>query len=229
MKTKALKKNWILRSVGIVLMFTLISTCLLSSTLAKYITSASGTDTARVAKFGVTVASNPGLFKTTYEKVAGESYVGMNTVISSDKVVAPGTSGSAAGFSLSGTPEVAVRVKVNIDSAASIYGQGWVDEDGAKYDPIKWTLKKDGTAVSGVNQVSFDTLTTALDNISADYAPGNLATAAINDTYTIEWEWPFNVNAANDTKDTFLGDKAAAGASDLTIALKFNVTVTQID
>ena len=101
---KKTKKNHALRLMCIILLFTLISTCMMTGTLAKYVTEGSGSDTARVAMWGVTVnaasAAN-GLFSTTYA-TDDSTYGGALSVNSSstDKVVAPGTGGSITGFTI---------------------------------------------------------------------------------------------------------------------------------
>ena len=63
-----MKKNRMMRLASILLVATLMSTCTISGTFAKYVTTASGSDTARVAKWGVTVTANGALFDHVYEK-----------------------------------------------------------------------------------------------------------------------------------------------------------------
>lgn len=208
--------------LGLVLGLIALSAFLFSGTLAKYVTEGTGSDTGRVAKWGVTVNTNSGqAFKTQYETDEISGYSGTYTVqsVNTDKVLAPGTKGTVGGFSLSGAPEVATRVTVSVVDPSSALS-GWTAEDTSAYEPVVWTLKKNGTPESGVDKVSFATLATALNAIKADYAPN--AGFAAADTYTIEWEWPFN---GNDAADTFLGEKTTAP----TITLAYKVTATQID
>ena len=47
-----MKKNRIMRVFSVLLALTLISTCAISGTFAKYVTRAEGEDAARVAKWG---------------------------------------------------------------------------------------------------------------------------------------------------------------------------------
>ena len=56
------KKNWTLRAAVLMLALVLITSCFVGGTFAKYVTSGSGTDSARVAKFGVTVKANVDVF-----------------------------------------------------------------------------------------------------------------------------------------------------------------------
>ena len=51
-----MKKNVMMRLASFLLVAVLISTSAISGTYAKYVTQAEGTDSARVAKWGVTVA-----------------------------------------------------------------------------------------------------------------------------------------------------------------------------
>ena len=219
------KKNWVLRMMGICLMFTLVSTCLLGGTLAKYVTKGSGTDTARVAKWGVVVTSTGSdLFKTSYGNT--ETTTITNTVVSStaDRVVAPGTSGSAGGFSFTGTPEVACRVKVVVDTAASEieYWTLGVAGAGTAYEPVVWSING---SVCGSNG-TFAELLTALNSTTLEFAPGTDLSSVSTAGLAISWAWEFdNATGSNDVSDTYLGNKADAP----TINLKYDVTVTQID
>ncbi len=106
-----MKKNKMMRMASMLLILVLLTTCTISGTFAKYTTSASATDTARVAKWGIELAvTGEGVFSTEYEG-------GNKTVISSntDKLVAPGTKNeNGISFSIKGTPEVAFKVEVTL-------------------------------------------------------------------------------------------------------------------
>lgn len=218
-ETNTTKKNWVLRIVPLALIFTLISISLLASTLARYTATRDGGDSARVAKFGVTIASIPGLFAKEYstDPQAAIPYISVKASDTTN-VVAPGTEGTAVGFSISGTPEVAVNITVAVDASSKL--TGWTLDDGTPYEPVEWSIKKNNdTADTGL---TFDELKAKLELLSTDYAPNtNLGT----DTYTIGWKWPFNDSDAEDANDTYLGNKPEAP----TIALNYTITVTQID
>ena len=222
---KKRKKNRVLRLLFIVLLFTLISTCMMTGTLAKYVTEGSGYDSARVARWGVVVnASSPGsgLFSTTYAKT-DSTYAGTVTVDSTltngDNLVAPGTEGELTGFSITGTPEVACRITVSVDATQTVF-TGW-----GSYEPILWTLSEGGVPVTGVSDVSFGTLHTALNAISIDVPPGTDLSTLTGFDYVISWKWPFSVSDAYDVEDTALGNATTPPE----IALAFDITVTQID
>lgn len=222
MKTST-KKNWGFRLMLFALLFTLVSTCLMSGTLAKYITSSSGTDTARVAKWGVVISSTgTDLFSASYA-ADDTSYASItNSVSASVDVVAPGTTGTASGFSITGTPEVACLVSVTVDTTESEL-TGWTLAGDVAYEPIVWSIN--GT-VCGTNG-TFSELLTALDAIEIACPAGTDLSTIATSAYVISWAWDFDDNGAgtNDANDTYLGNKATAP----TITLVFSVTVTQID
>lgn len=119
-----MKKTNSMRVAAAMLALTLITSCFVGGTFAKYTTSASGGDSARVAKFGVEVNAGKSAFLDKYEtntETAGE-YKGKYSVASSDgaKVVAPGTSGTIDLFTISGNPEVAVKVNAVMDNINKI-------------------------------------------------------------------------------------------------------------
>ena len=102
-----MKKTKLMRAALLLLVLTLITSCFVGGTFAKYVTDGNSTDSARVAKWGVKITANGETFAKAYD-----SGITTKTVISADdsKVVAPGTSGSMAKMTLTGKPEVAVKV-----------------------------------------------------------------------------------------------------------------------
>jgi hypothetical protein len=101
---------------------------MISGTFAKYTTSGSANDSARVAKWGVTITADGNLFGTNYASNAADdnknSIVASSTNVASadgTNVVAPGTKNQTGlTYSISGTPEVATQVTVEI-TAQDIY------------------------------------------------------------------------------------------------------------
>ena len=235
------KKNWTLRAAVLMLALVLITSCFVGGTFAKYVTSGSGTDSARVAKFGVTVTASGDLFAKEYA-TDDQTVVGTiaKSVISTDKVVAPGTesNGDFVAATVTGTPEVAVRVSYKLDTA-TLQLENWKDGDGKFYCPLVFKVKTpDGnTVISGMEFQTAEAMKAALVNAVAaytkDYAPGTDLSGKAAETLAISWEWPFETGAENDkpannVKDTFLGDEAAAGRA-ATVSLTLATTVTQID
>ena len=205
-----MKKNIAMRIAAFLFILTMISTCAFATTFAKYVTSGSSIDEARVAKWGVEVVavSGDGLFASSY----GE------TVVSSDAdvdVVAPGTSGNLAGFTVSGAPEVDVEVTYS----ATLTLAGWV-VDGTDYCPIIFTIN--GEEITGATMAELKTAVEAkIAAASATYDANETIEGALN----VSWSWAYSTSNADDVKDTALGDAATAP----TIKLDVTCTVTQID
>lgn len=110
------KKNRTLRAAVLMLALVLITSCFVGGTFAKYVTSGEAGDNARVAKWGVSITAHDtgDVFAKEYDAIAGQD----NTVIAGGeyKVIAPGTKkDNAALVTLSGQPEVSVRVTYNAE------------------------------------------------------------------------------------------------------------------
>lgn len=205
-----MKKNIAMRVAAFLFILTMISTCAFATTFAKYTTSGDTTDTARVAKWGVTVTAvaeeNQKLFTNEYLN-ASEA-----TVKATVDVVAPGTSGELSKFTISGTPEV----KAQVTYAATLTLEGWVVE-GSDYCPI--VIKVGSTTCTGSTMEELkNKVATAVAAQGATYSVGE----PIEDTLVITWEWAYS---GDDAKDTALGDLATAP----TIKLDITATVTQLD
>lgn len=162
-----MRKNKMMRTAAVLGVATMLTASVLSGTFAKYTTTAEGTDSARVARWGVkiTMANDDSIFSSTYAKNSTDTQTNItNTVVAKthtdsvagDKVVAPGTSGETT-FSISGTPEVAFKLDVavsdnsaikvekdkDISMSAGEFADGEVKVKLTKdYEPIKFTLSK---------------------------------------------------------------------------------------
>jgi len=195
----------------------LITSSFVGSTLAKYTTQASGADSARVAKFGVTITANGEMFKKTYAKDSVTSIA--NTVVSSTehKLVAPGTKGELVECVLEGTPEVAVKV----DYEATLDLSGWT-VDGVDYCPLVITVN--GTEYKKDTMAELKTaVEDAIDAYDAEYAANqDLSLEGTVATPDVEWKWDFEGN--DDAKDTVLGNAGTA-----TVLFAMTTTVTQLD
>lgn len=255
-----MKKNVMMRVASILLVLVLMSTSAISGTFAKYVTTADVKDTARVAEWGVVVSATGSIFKDKYandgtiEKDKAGNEIAFTVDASGDKVVAPGTkSTDEMVFTISGTPEVAVNVDIDLNVNKNVYlaagtyldyTTGNATDDtftlSNTYQPLVFTLKN-GTGdvlVSG----TIDTVKAYLeDTISGYYAPNTNLATALNDakadgTYKLSWEWLFEQsNLIYDKADTYLGNVAAnlagidkTGAS-VEAEVQFVVTITQVD
>ena len=247
-----MKKNRFIKLASGLLVLCLMTTCVIGATLAKYTTATDTQDSARVAKWGVriTAAANSA-FDTEYAK-QDAGYTGTLSVesSSSEKVVAPGTSGSAAQFSISGTPEVAVRLSFALTEVKEVKltAGTYTNTDGATvtladdYMPVVFTLNNGSTDLATGTLAD---MATFLSTYTVDYAPNTDLSTTVP-TYTLSWAWAFDVSADADTADSILGDLAAGvigikkGEGESAIAIdtadystevsyKLTITATQID
>lgn len=258
-----MKKNKMMRIASVLLIAVMMSTCAISGTFAKYVTSDSATDTARVAKFGVVVEASGSLFGKQYASESGgngietwaNAHAGtVNDGAGTENVVAPGTQNDdGMTFSITGSPEVAVEVKIEIapkdstgaakdiflaagDYANMTTGNATDTFSSPEYHPVLFTLKKNGVAVK--TNATLSEIETYLEG-THDYAP-NTDLSETYGVYKLTWKWAFD---GNDEADTLLGDLAAGTALkpapvpdlvagtdyNLNIDFEIKITVTQID
>ena len=177
-----MKKNKMMRLASFLLVCVLLTTSVISGTFAKYITSDSASDTARVAKWGVEITADKDIFLSQYETHdEEEDGFGYDETFSvktasteedaeDDHLVAPGTNGAFT-FSITGAPEVAVNVAVSFSGnpeddaddlkmieipVNTVVGKDANGEDvetTEAYNPIKWTLKRSDEEVDDWDDV----------------------------------------------------------------------------
>lgn len=238
-----MKRSKLPKLAVLLLVLTLVTATFVSGTFAKYVTVGEGNDSARVAKWGVKVEVTGDGFKTTYGKDDVNSNVKGDTVISSEsevKVVAPGTSGDFGGISITGTPEVAVK----IETTATVELSGWnVGEGGEFYCPLVFKIGDktinglDYSAKTAGGEGSFENaIKTAIQNATTKELPAKSNLSDVGEDITYSWEWPFEnakgkVANQDNTLDTLLGDNAADGdkSNDPKISIIVTTTVTQIN
>ena len=242
-----MKKNKMMRAASALLVAVLLTTCAVSGTFAKYTTADDGTDTARVAKWGVTVtATGDNVFDNSYDDATNGATAGTKVVssVTTEDVLAPGTNGTLGGIAITGTPEV----MVDVDVTATLTLAGWTidhDNDPAtpneEYCPIVFTIDGetygtgDGVVTPTHTSANIDALQTAIKNaieskfssLTADNVGAN---EALDSSVSVSWAWDFNTAGTGDYDkyDTALGDLAAAGTAP-TIAFECEATVTQVD
>lgn len=229
-----------------ILILTLLSTSVISGTFAKYVTTAEGNDTARVAKFGVVLTAESDIFAPEYAKDGSGANTGVSVLADDTKdVVAPGTAGTMTAFTIAGAPEVDVKVDVTLAQVDPISmvtlpaGTGynnWTTADpadtydvAANYYPVVWTLKQDGAVKATGNLEAIQTYLT--DTLSGVYEVEDDTFDALNGSWTLDWAWAYE--NGKDAEDTTLGQVAAgvdtvAGAV-LNETFDFAITVTQLD
>ena len=233
-----MRKNKMMRTASGLLVATLLTSSVLFGTFAKYTTSGTGSDSARVAKFGVEITTKGTMFANAYntddKTVTGIAQSVINNSNDGKNVVAPGTSGDLIESTITGTPEVAV----NVNRKATLTLTGWEakqsadDESASYYCPI--VIKVDSTEYYGLNYSSADAFKAAVEAaIDADnhnYKPNTNLADKSTDTLDVTWKWAFegeNGTSVNhsDYADTYLGDQETAATIDLQVV----TTVTQID
>ena len=253
-----MRKNRFLTIAGCLMVLCLLTTCVIGTTFAKYVTGGETQDSARVAKWGVQLElSANDLFKNEYESDT-LAYTGV-TVKSHDDadVVAPGTvEGVAARFAITGTPEVTTHVIIsmtNVQDVVLVAGD-YLDETTADpddyfnlandYNPVVFTLRQ----VSGYDGVPFGspvvlksgTLAEIRDwlatySATAYYAPNT----DLDAVFEIVWTWDFAGANTNDKADTYLGNRAAGLANTdsvvagtdyvLNVGFQIDITIEQVD
>ncbi len=226
-----MKKNKMMRIASVLLIAVLMTTCAISGTFAKYVTDAEGSDEARVAKWGVTIEIDETIFSDSYLDTATDwtddedvATISVQATTEGDNIIAPGTQGSLAGFTVTGTPEVDVEVTYT----ATLTLEGW-EVENAEYCPIEITVGNETFKIGEGNITDVAGLKAAVEaaivDASATYHTNtNLST--VNDDLTVSWAWDYEGN--DDDKDTALGD-AAAEDNAATIKLEVSMTITQVN
>lgn len=237
-----MKKNFMMRAASVLLVAVMLTTCAISGTFAKYVTGATGSDTARVAKWGVKIAANGGAFGTAYKSddgtistvyEASTDSVWNDGTEDSKKLVAPGTNGSVVAMQITGKPEVDVEVKY--EAVVTLTGWDAYCPIVFKVEDTTYAVLADTAVVAGENVVACanaaelaSKVDAAIEACTANYeANTNLADVAVN-VPNITWEWAYTSGAANDIKDTALGNAAAEG-NPAHISVQVTTTVTQLD
>ena len=198
-----MKTNKIMRLASGLLVVAMMTTCAISGTFAKYISTTSGNDGATVAKWSfkvngeeIAVTGNAktvgfDLFKTIKDT---EESVNESNVKST--LIAPGTSGSFA-----------LKV-VNLSEVSAVYTIKL--EASESKIPLEYS-------VDGKN---WDKSIGNLDGLS-----GQSIIMGGNDTKTVYWRWVYEAEA--DGVDTALGVAAQKTADTVTITA--TITATQVD
>ena len=240
-----MKKNVMMRVASAMLVLTLLTTCIISGTFAKYTTKGEFQDSARVAKWGVTIKGTGTTFADAYEAGtttatarpnAPSASVTVRSETEGDKVVAPGTEGSLARFTITGKPEVSVDVTYT----ATLTLTGWEIPAGTateEYCPLVFTVNGTEYYIGKDNITTVAALTTAVNGAiaaySKSYAAGtDLSTVDANDALSVSWKWNYEDNVVScqeNAKDTALGNWAMRNAEAPTISLAVTATATQKD
>lgn len=187
-----MKKNVFLKLASALLVLCLASTCAIGTTFAKYTTADKASDTARVAKWGITVAVSGTLFGTDYAATTEDTIVATSQNVDSsntDNIVAPGTKNDV-GFQvkLSGTPEVQYEVTAGLNGVTIEDIFLSAGEWGVMV-PVNGV--NDATDISGYYTLSGTTYTlngsTAYSSTATYYALHDAVTVGTGGYYPIAW------------------------------------------
>lgn len=217
----------------------IITSCLVAGTLAKYSTQKTGTDGARVAKFGVVLSiADTAAFEKSYTGKDGEI-----TVLSDTAVVAPGTSDDGGlTFFVKGKPEVDTHINVDLTVISDVF----LKNGDTYYRPIVFTLWQIGDENGDIEPKTLATgdIATVSAEIDKQLDADNDAGKILDRKYQLTWAWSYEATGENkvetDIMDTLLGDIAAgeefipAGYEkgvdySIEIGYKLTIAVTQID
>ena len=221
-----MKKNFAMRIAACLLVVTMLSLCMVSYTYAKYTTGGKHQNSAQVANWGVKVnVALSDLFAAEYDAAdvtvkASGSY----------NLLAPGTTKTtAAAVKIEGQPEVSTE----IIPVVTVELDNWV-VDGNYYCPIIFKVNDVAVATADNADDYEANIKAAIEkaikgkNADGKYDPNSPDLAHV---VNVTWEWPFETGgtpdekAANNIKDTVLGDAATKA----TFTLNIVVTINQVD
>ena len=214
-----MKKNKIMRLASGLLVVAMMTTCAISGTFAKYISTTNGNDTATVAKWSFEVNDTEiavtgdaktvdfKLFDTINDTINDTGNTADETDVKDEKI-APGTSGSFA-LKLENLSEVNAKYTITLN------------ESNASDIPLQYSL--DGTTwVDSIANLTMTGLTEqaiAMENGTA--------------THTVYWRWVYEGTTTGahasqtDTTDVALGVTAQNTAPTVTISA--SVSAWQVD
>lgn len=198
-------------------------------TLSKFVTSGGSTGKAQVAKWGYKMEIDGSkLFGKNYKfdrvdrvgsKVTKDTD-GLTVKASGDyNVIAPGTTGSMT-FTIGGQAEVKALIAMGIEPKKDVTLK-LQKSDGEEivYNPVKWTLKKNGVDVTGAINTTLHKVAGAFHDMTSNPVssvknPGDVLATT---TYELVWEWAFEgtetfTGITADELDTILGRRAKDGS-----------------
>ena len=207
-----MKKNKMMRLASFLLVATLLTTSMISGTFAKYVSTATGTDSARVAKWDIEVEGNKITANGSAQNVTFDLFKSVNDFgagtddaeVKNGKIIAPGTSGSFM-IDIANKSEVDAKYTINLT------------ESNPSNIPIQYS-------VDGTNWKD-----SVAELVMTDLTDVKIAMETGTDTKTIQWRWAYEGDTdahvgQTDVTDTALG---LAGTAEVTIAAE--IIVVQVD
>ncbi len=235
-----MKKNRMLRLASALLILTLLTTSVIGGTFAKYVSTGSVSDTARVAKWGVEIKTSGTLYSDAYATksdtdgnlpaaftdASDATKVSVVASAETNNIVAPGTKSYANGlsFAISGKPDVAVKVKANIEAediflAAGTYGV--LEKASTVVDKHSFAkLIKDHTVDGTINvfaATTVDSTTTYARVATSDEYSADKVYYILADKITLNADYfPVEYKLEGSTKNTDGNkSKTASGIADI--------------
>ena len=203
-----MKKNRLF-VLGIITMFVaILSLTLVSGTMARYTSTVSGSDDARVAKWAWVVGDEEIKNAATKKVTFGlfESYTDANVDYDGtgdETVIAPGTS-SQFQFKIQNASEVNAEYTIVLSATET------------KDIPIEYSLT--GNDADWVSDIA------ALNTQLKDKA---IAMGVTDTSVTVYWRWVFEKDTAGNTTDTGLGFDANLG--EIEVVVTAEITFNQVD
>ena len=204
-----MKKNRTLRVSALLLALTLITTCFVGGTFAKYTSSANAQDTVTVAKWSIklndTEMTTSAVTFNLFDEIKDSNINEPESDVKSG-LIAPGTSGKIA-LKVDNKSEVNAKFSIALEQVAN-----------SNNIPLQYST--DGTNWSD----SIATLNVTDQEIAMETGTSTL---------TVYWRWAFDNSTPSapatqtDATDTALGTTAQATAPVVTI--KATLTATQVD
>ena len=192
-----------------------------AGTYAKYTSTDTISDKARVARWNINELVNVSLFEDTYNNGAVKN---LDDDTSVTDVIAPGTKGYY-NFKLEGSVETNYTIKATVKEA--------LETNGLEGRVVYYLKDGDTVLNSDTSLAGLKAALEALYDGNIIYAAGSLD----EKTYTIEWEWVFEktttvdettvIDSENDATDTALGNKSAEGTNVPEVKITVDFTVTQ--
>lgn len=245
-----MKKNVMMRVASIMLVLVLMSSSVISGTFAKYVTSDNGSDSARVARWGVTIDATVDMFADAYKHgemawadVDDDQTVTVRANTQGQNLVAPGTYGTMADFDIAGVPEV--DVQVTYTGVLTLTGwfldanlNGVQDAGETDYCPLvinvageAFYIGKDGIDTVDALEAAVNAKINGFTNIYETLTD----LSVVEDDLLVEWAWGFEtgdhptLGYQTDERDTLLGNMVAFTTNAPIIDVAISCTITQID
>ena len=210
---KKTNRSPFMRAAGVMLVLTLILSCTVFGTMAKYTSAVSGSDAAQVAKWHFEV--NDLNFATSnaqtmafdlFETINEADTTTAEANVSEGKLIAPGTGGSF---------ELVIENLSQVDAEYTLN----LTETNTSNIPLQYSLDK-------------NTWTDDLSAINADQTDVAIAKESGSNTVVVYWRWNFEGGEGahagqTDVTDTALGIAAQTTAPSVTIAV--SLVATQVD